>query len=58
MSWSIFIIAIICVYYVITIVLAIDQSIVRLQNLFNSLNERVKKLENNDAHTWDLYSDK
>ena len=20
--------------------------------------ERVKKLENNDAHTWDLYSDK
>lgn len=58
MSWSIFIIAIICVYYVITIVSAIDRSIVRLQNAVNLLNERIKKLEKDDFYTWNPYSDK
>jgi hypothetical protein len=57
MSWGIFITAIICIYYVITIVSAIDQSIVRLQNAVNSLDERVKKLEKDDFYTWNPYSD-
>ena len=57
MSWGIFITAIICIYYVITIVSAIDQSIVRLQNAVNSLDERVKKLEKDDFYIWNPYSD-
>lgn len=57
---SSFIVAVVCIvfiYYVIKIGSAIDQSIVRLQNVVNLLDERVKKLENHVFYTWDPHSD-
>ncbi|WPX99493.1 hypothetical protein Megpolyxen_01384 [Candidatus Megaera polyxenophila] len=57
MSWGVFIIAIICLYYFVNIITTIDQSIVRLQNVVNSLDERVRKLEDHVFYTWDPHSD-
>lgn len=54
------IVAVVCIvfiYYVIKIGSAIDQSIIRLQNVVNSLDERVRKLEDHVFYTWNPHSD-